>query len=131
MPAKLSVHLNVSDLPRTLDFYKKLGFEEEYVAREGENAMYADLVLDEVELSLSHIPASDDPDFQEWVSTPLGAGVVVYIMTENVDRYHDLAKEAGAVIEVPPQTRFYGRVLTINDPDGYTITFLDESKGAK
>ncbi|HVM45147.1 MAG TPA: VOC family protein, partial [Candidatus Thermoplasmatota archaeon] len=79
------------------------------------------------EFGLGHIPSNDDPGFRQWVGTPLGAGVIVYFTVPNVDRYYKLAKDARATIEMELTDRPYGRMFTLNDPDGYTISFIQES----
>ncbi|HEX2021884.1 MAG TPA: VOC family protein, partial [Candidatus Thermoplasmatota archaeon] len=89
---------------------------------------YADLDLEGAELGLGHIPSNDDPAFRAWVGTPLGAGVVVYVTVPDVDGIHARAVKAGATIEYPLRDRPYGRIFTLNDPDGYTVTFLQERR---
>lgn len=127
--ATAAVFLNVQDIDKSLAFYKALGFEVVHEVRDDEDKdtiWYADLELDGAELGLGAIPASDDPEFREWVSTPLGAGVIIYFTVDDVDSVHAKAQEIGAVIEYPPQDRPYGRVFGLNDPDGYVVTFLKE-----
>lgn len=127
-----SVFLNVHDIERSLAFYKSLGFKVTHETKmENGSVWYADLDLDGAELGLGWIEANDDPEYQKWVSTPLGAGVVVYVTVPDVDRLFQRAVEAGAVIEHAPEDRPYGRVTTINDPDGYTLVFLAEPKARR
>lgn len=130
MAASMSVFLNVADIERSLAFYRALGFrvDAEHPSRTTGATGWADLSYDGAELGLGHIATNQDPEFRAWVATPLGAGVVVYITVRDVDRIHDAALAAGAFIEVPPEDRSYGRVLTINDPDGYTLTFIREPR---
>lgn len=128
MPSKTSVFLNVLDIERSIKFYEGLGFKtvKRYPSRDGKATWYADLELDGAELSLGHIPANSEKTFRDWVATPLGAGVVVYFSVPDVEKHHRLAKEIGAVIEVPLEKRSYGTAFTVNNPDGYTVTFLTE-----
>ncbi len=126
--ASINAFLNVHDIDASLAFYEQLGFEVEdsYSSDEGQ-LWYADLELDGAYLSLGAIDANDDADFQDWVSTPLGAGVALYITVDGpdqVDAIHDRAREAKATIEHGPEDRPYGRVFTLNDPDGYVVSFL-------
>lgn len=124
--ASASVFLNVHDIERSLAFYEALGFRT--TARHGAGGVtgWADLELDGADLGLGNIASSDDPAFRAWVGTPLGAGVVVYFTVPDVDAIHDRAVKAGAAIEVPLQDRSYGRTFMLNDPDGYTVSFLTE-----
>lgn len=125
--AATSVFLNVPNIQKSIEFYRALGFEVTY---EGKNkrgeVTWCDMELDGAGLGLGHIPSNDDAAFRAWVSTPLGAGVVVYVTVDDVDAVHRKAKAIGATIEVPLEDRSYGRVFTVNDPDGYTVTFIEE-----
>lgn len=129
--ASTSVFLNVNDITKSLEFYRALGFRALAVHqnRAGADA-WADLDLDGAELGLGHIPSNDDPAFRAWCSTPLGAGVVVYMTVADVDAVYARATKIRATIEVPLEDRSYGRVFTLNDPDGYTLTFLEEPRPA-
>ncbi len=125
--AKLSVFLNVKNIEKSMALYSALGFEttETYDGEDGEIA-YADMELDGAELTLGEIGANDDPEFVAWVSTPLGAGVMLTFNVDDPDAFFAKAKGAGADIESPPGERPYGRAFTMNDVDGYTVTFLKE-----
>ena len=129
MAATTSVFLNVHDIDKSLEFYKSLGFRVVNAWKGDDGKVtYADLELDGAEFGLGSIPSSDDPAFREWVATPLGAGVVVYFTVPNVEKVLARAESVKATIEVPLQERSYGRVFTLNDLDGYTITFLTEPR---
>lgn len=126
--AEINAFLNVHDIDASLAFYQALGFqvEDSYTSDDGE-LWYADLELDGAYLSLGAIEASEDPGYQDWVSSPLGAGLLLYVTVDEpdqVDQLHERAKKAGATIEHAPEDRPYGRVFTLNDPDGYVISFL-------
>ena len=128
----LSLSLNVQDLPTSLAAYKKLGFkvDDEWKDEDG-TAYYAELSLEGAELGLAHIPSNDDSEFQKWVSTPLGAGVVAYIDVRKVDDIEKKAKASGFLIEQAATDRSYGRVLMLNDPDGYSLSFMSSLKKPK
>lgn len=128
MPVTSSVFLNVSNIEKSLEFYRNIGFRVAQTYKDDNGkAAWADLSLQGADLGLGHIQSNDDPGFRQWVGTPLGAGVIVYFTVPNVDRYHALAKAARATIEQPLTDRPYGRMFTLNDPDGYTITFIKEA----
>ena len=136
MPVSCSVFLNVSNIEKSLEFYRNVGFRVARTYKDDEGKVaWADLALQGAEFGLGHIPSNDEKSFRDWVSTPLGAGVIVYFTVPNVDRYHKLAQEARATIEMPLTDRPYGRMFTLNDPDGYTISFIQDvvrtAKGAK
>lgn len=127
MAVSSSVFLNVTNIEKSLEFYRNIGFR---VARTYKNdagqVAWADLSLQGAEFGLGHIPSNDDPGFRQWTSTPLGAGVIVYFTVPNVDRYYKLAQDVRATIEMPLTDRPYGRMFTLNDPDGYTISFITD-----
>lgn len=125
--ASTSVFLNVHDIDKSLEFYQALGFKVTSRTRGDDGrTWWADLDLSGAELGLGFIGANDDPEYRAWVGTPLGAGVVAYVTVRDVDRVFARAKKAGAVIEHAPQDRSYGRVFTLNDPDGYVVAFIRE-----
>lgn len=124
--ASISAFLNVHDIDASYAFYEALGFQE--VDRHETDAgqlHFVDLELDGAILGLGSIESNDDPSFQAWVSGTLGAGVVLYVTVDDVDAVYDRAVDAGATIEHGPEDRPYGRVFTLNDPDGYVVSFLD------
>ncbi|MHB8605200.1 MAG: VOC family protein [Thermoplasmatota archaeon] len=135
MTSTSSVFLNVQSIDKSVEFYKALGFRVTNETRDDDTRalLYADLVLDGAELGLGHIASNDDPAFRAWVATPLGAGVVIYFNVPNADAVLARAEKIRATIENPIKDRSYGRAFTLNDPDGYTVTFLTEKKrgGAK
>lgn len=129
--ASISAFLNVADIRTSLDFYTDLGFEEIDRYETDDGALhFVDLELDGAILGLGNIDSNDDPSFTEWVSGGLGSGVVLYITVGDVDRMFERARQAGATIEHPPDDRPYGRVFTMNDPDGYVVSFIDPGAGS-
>lgn len=127
--ASISAFLNVRDIEAALAFYESLGFEEidRYETDDG-TLHFVDLELDGAILGLGNIDSSDDVSFQEWVADTLGGGVVLYVTVDDVDAMYERAQDAGATIEHAPDDRPYGRVFTMNDPDGYVIAFIDPSQ---
>ena len=128
MPATTSAFLNVTNIEKSLEFYRGLGFRVDKAYERDGLVTYADLTFDGADFGLGHIASNDDPAFRQWVSTPLGAGVVVYFTVPDVDKVYEAARRTGATIEAELEDRSYGRVFTLNDPDGYTLTFLQEPK---
>lgn len=132
MPASSSVFLNVSNIDKSLEWYKALGFKVDSTSKSDNGKLaYAELKLQGADLGLGDIRSNDDEGYRQWVSTPLGAGVLIYFTVPDVDRYHKLAQASRATIEMPITDRPYGRMFTVNDPDGYTISFITEGKPAK
>ena len=131
MPATLSVFLNTHNLEKSMEFYGALGAKVKKLHKDEDGTpTYADLNLAGAEIGLGNIATNDDPSFRQWVSTPLGAGVLIYVTVPNVDRWYDRAVSEALTLETPITDRSYGRLFTVNDPDGYTITFITEKKTA-
>lgn len=123
--ATCSVLLNTNDIEKAVSFYQGLGFKTTHKSEDDEGTLaYVDLELEGAELSLASIAANEDPEFRDWVQNPLGAGVMVYFSVADVDGVFERAQELGAVIEHEPEDRSYGRVFTLNDPDGYVVAFV-------
>lgn len=129
MPATSSVFLNVTDIDRSLEFYRKIGFRVASARKDDSGRVaWADLTFQGADLGLGRIGSNPDPEFQAWVGTPLGAGVIVYFTVPNAARHWKKAQEAGVAVEQPLTERPYGTLFTLNDPDGYTISFFQEPK---
>jgi predicted enzyme related to lactoylglutathione lyase len=131
--APCSVFLNVTDITRSLAFYEGLGFavEQRHERRRDGVLAYVDLAMDGAEVGLGNIAVNDDPAFRAWVGTPLGAGVVIYVDVADAAAVQRRAERIGATIEQPLEERSYGKVVMLNDPDGYTLAFLEEPASAK
>lgn len=125
--ARTSAYLNVTDAQRSIDFYEGLGFKtmKRHGADNGRLA-HAALDLDGASLGLGEIAAvEDDPDFEEWVSTPLGAGVIVSFHVGDAEAIFERAKAIDATIERPLNDHLGVPSFTLNDPDGYVLTFME------
>ena len=130
MPAHTGVFLNVTNIEKAIEFYKSLGFTVAESNQDDDGKLaYATLELDGAEIELGSIAANDDDDFQEWVSTPLGAGVLVYFYVDDVEKLFKKAQKARVTLETPLTDRPYGTLFVTNDPDGYSIMFMTPSDG--
>jgi catechol 2,3-dioxygenase-like lactoylglutathione lyase family enzyme len=133
MKAEISVMFNVKDVDRSLAFYRSLGFTSrwQWKAEDGKLS-YAGVGLGGAVIALGRIMTDEVGgayrDYQKWVSTPLGAGVIVNVEIRGVEKLYARAKKAKAEIESRLREWPYGTAFTINDPDGYVVKFL-RSKG--
>ncbi len=136
----ISVHLTCKDMRKSVAFWRDtLGFEVENVWPDGDNPMWANMMLDRqsVMLGLS-MPieetkkfCGDDPGAlkmaeshaREFSANRPGVGITTYLMVPDIDAYHaTLSKKLKGL--GTPKTQFYGiRELPLDDPDGYHFTF--------
>ena len=120
---------NVRDVDRSVQFYRALGFTTRWrwKADDGKLA-YAGVGIGGAVIALGRIWTGEGGgvyrDYQKWVSTPLGAGVIVNVELRNVEGVYAKAKKARATIESRLRDWPYGTAFTINDPDGYVVKFL-------
>lgn len=136
----ISIMLTSRDMKRSVRFYRDvLGFELTESWPEGDNPMWANLVLDRQSVMLG---AHMDPDqaskmcgedpakaqemkarSEEFEKNKAGVGFSVYLMVPDVDAYHKQTSQRG--LKAPaPVTQFYGlRDFGTQDPDGYRLQF--------
>ena len=114
------VELFVSDVERSIAFYRALGFD---VARRYED--YVQLRRGEIRLSLQgDAHAVEGPHYftPHIKSFPRGTGVEVSIQVADVDAEYIRARTAGLNIVKPMQDRPWGaRDFRVADPDGYFL----------
>jgi catechol 2,3-dioxygenase-like lactoylglutathione lyase family enzyme len=130
MKALISVMFNVKDVDRSVAFYRSLGFTTRWKWK-GEDGQlsYAGVGIGDAVIALGRITRwgkrrGEYDSYDKWVSTPLGAGVIVNVELRNVERVYARAREVKAKIESRLRTWPYGTAFTINDPDGYVVKFL-------
>lgn len=129
MKAEISVMFNVADVDRSIAFYRKLGFTLRWKWSDDSGVTeYAGVGIGGAVLALGRIPPRGElgayQGYRAWVSSPLGAGVIVNIELRNVEGMYGKAKRARATIESGLRRWPYGTAFTINDPDGYVVKFL-------
>jgi catechol 2,3-dioxygenase-like lactoylglutathione lyase family enzyme len=130
MKAEISVMFNVKDVDRSVAFYRALGFTSRW-AWKGEDGKlaYAGVGIGGAVIALGRIELGQGSggayeDYDAWVSSPLGAGVIVNVELRSVEALYSRARKAKAKIESRLRKWPYGTAFTINDPDGYVVKFL-------
>ena len=128
MKAEMSVMLNVEDVERSVKFYRSLGFDTRWENKGDDDRLaYAGVGIGDAVIALGRIPKDRRAmakDYADWVSTPLGAGVMITVELQDVEKIHAMAKKAKAPIDSPLSERLYGTAFMVNDPDGYVVRFL-------
>jgi uncharacterized glyoxalase superfamily protein PhnB len=117
----LSPLLAVRNMKKTLDFYtKSLGFELKMAFPTPENPQYADIIKDG--MVMMFIPAQEHSiDSKE----KFGSGVYLYLHIDgDIDKYYNELKQKGVKIAVDIKDEPFGvRDFSVEDPDGYKLTF--------
>jgi len=125
----ISPALAVRDVKRTIQFYRdSLGFEMGMAFPDADNPEYADLSRDGMVIMLIPVGnAGIDSDQR------LGAGVNLYMQIDgNIDEYYNLLKSKGVKVVADIKDEPFGiRDFTIEDIDGYKLTFNQVSKAVK
>jgi catechol 2,3-dioxygenase-like lactoylglutathione lyase family enzyme len=129
MKGEISVMFNVKDVDRSVAFYRALGFTTRWKWKGDEGKLeYAGVGIGGAVIALGRITpgggGKEYSNYTKWVSSPLGAGVIVNVELRSVERIYERAKKAKAKIESRLREWPYGTAFTINDPDGYVVKFL-------
>ncbi|MFB0559117.1 MAG: VOC family protein [Dehalococcoidales bacterium] len=125
----LSPLLAVRNMKETIEFYKNsLGFKMGMAFPDASNPEYADFSKDG--MVLMFIPAADHGISSE---EKLGVGVNLYMQIDgDIDEYYQELKKKGVKIAVEIKDEPYGvRDFTVEDVDGYKLTFNQVSTTAK
>lgn len=124
----LSPLLAVRDMKKTLDFYTKhLGFELKMAFPTPDNPEYADITKDG--MVMMFVPAKNHGIGDK---EKLGTGVYLYLQIDgDIDKYYNELKQKGVKIAVDIKDEPFGvRDFTVEDPDGYKLTFNQTLKKA-
>jgi len=130
--SKFAPGIKVRDMQRSLEFYTKtLGFTiMDTLTRIDGKIAHASIGVDSPVLTLSPIDSVRTPQAKkDLAENKLGVGVRFHFdMSEGkkLDEFFIELKEKGIKIVNEPRTEFWGdRIFTIEDPDGYTLTFSE------
>ena len=125
----ISATLAVRNMRQTIEFYKNsLGFKMGMAFPDADNPEYVDLSKDG--MVLMFIPAENIGIGQE---EKMGIGLNIYMqIDEDIDEYYNELKNNGVKMVVDIKDEPYGiRDFTIQDVDGYELTFNQVSEAVK
>jgi uncharacterized glyoxalase superfamily protein PhnB len=120
----VSLSLTATDLPRSIAFYRDvLGFMMGDEWRDKGALMGVELHAGAVTFMLSQ------DDFAKGRDRVKGVGTRFYCGTaQDIDRLASQIRERGGVLDQEPKMMSWGsRVFMISDPDGFKLTFVQES----
>jgi uncharacterized glyoxalase superfamily protein PhnB len=124
----LSPLLAVRNMKKTLDFYNKsLGFTLKMAFPTPKNPQYADIIKDGMVLMFI-LAKEHGIDTKE----KFGTGLYLYLQIDgDIDKYYNELKQKGVKIAVDIKDEPFGvRDFTVEDPDGYKLTFNQALKKA-
>ncbi len=105
-----AVTLHVSDMGRSLAFYRTMGFD---VAYGDERAAFSSLRIGDQFLNLM---LADSPPVHGW------GRVILHV--SDVDAFHRRAVTSGLTPDAPPRDAGWGeRYFHLRDPDGHELSF--------
>jgi catechol 2,3-dioxygenase-like lactoylglutathione lyase family enzyme len=109
-----------SDLKKTADFYRRLGFE----AQESSDGVSIKMN----DFALEFIDEKTTPIQNESGKTPKGLGIYTYIEVNDADEHFNFIKKNGITPRTEPKTWPWGkREFVVKDPDGYKIVFYSSA----
>ena len=127
---KIIPELSVTNLEKSLKFYKCIGFKIEYERHENK---FVFLSMGEIQFMLQEISENDKWDIAP-LSYPFGNGINFQLEVENVDKIYKSLKENNYKIAFEIEENWYrqdnkllgNREFLIQDPDGYLLRFSED-----
>ncbi|HTA61621.1 MAG TPA: VOC family protein [Bacteroidia bacterium] len=123
----LSPNIFVKDMPKTIEFYKQLGFEVAMsVPETGNNFVWVMMTNSKVTFMFQTYDslANELPD----ISRKDGASLLFYINVENIRAFFKRIKDKVTVLKGLEKT-FYGATeFSIKDNNNYVLTFAEHEQ---
>lgn len=127
---KIIPELSVSNLEKSLEFYKLIGFKIEYERPENK---FVFLSLGEIQFMLQEISKDDKWDVAP-LTYPFGNGINFQLEVENVEKIYELLKEKNYYIAFQMEENWYrqddkllgNKEFLVQDPDGYLMRFSED-----
>lgn len=108
---------HVADLKRSMAYYQQLGFTVQFSYEDA----YAGLVRDACHLHLRH----GTPRRHTGNASDPGERIDACFMVRDAGRLADEMASRGVTFAVPLRSMPYGTEFYIDDPDGYTLAFVE------
>lgn len=127
---KMIPELSVSNLEKSIQFYKTIGFKIEYERPENK---FVFLSLGEIQFMLQEIEENDKWEIAP-LSYPFGNGVNFQLEVENVEKIYNALKENNYKIAFEMEENWYrqddkllgNKEFLIQDLDGYLLRFSED-----
>ena len=106
-----AVTFAIRDMARSLEFYRKLGFELVYG---GEHTLFSSLKAGTAFVNLAVRPAYE----HRWW------GRIIF-RVDDVDAHHRMVQAQGLMADAPQDAAWGERFFHITDPDGHELSFAE------
>lgn len=122
--------LSVTNLEKSLEFYRTLGFKTEYERPENK---FVFLSLGEIQFMIQEITDNDKWDIAPLIY-PFGNGINFQLEVDNVEKIYNSIKENNYNIVFEIQENWYrqddkllgNKEFLVQDPDGYLLRFSED-----
>jgi uncharacterized glyoxalase superfamily protein PhnB len=122
----ISPNIFVKDINETIDFYKQLGFSLTTTVPEEGDLIFAMMTCGNVIFMFQTFESLGDE--LPTVSRQNGGSLLLYIQTNEITKFFDQIKDKVKVIKELEKT-FYGATeFSIEDNNGYLLTFAEDEK---
>lgn len=120
-----AILLFVSDIKKSADFYRELGFEVNLPNDRMAEAKLNNFVLQLIDKN----QVVQEPAFQKEAATePKGMGVFIYVEVDDVDKHFADLKSKNIKSTEPRDWPWGNREFVAKDPDGYKLVFYKRLK---
>ena len=120
----ISPNIFVKDINKTIDFYKQLGFSLTTRVPEEGDLIFAMMTCGNVIFMFQTFESLGDE--LPTVSRQNGGSLLLYIQTNEITKFFDQIKDKVKIIKGLEKT-FYGATeFSIEDNNGYLLTFAEE-----
>ena len=127
---KIIPELSVTNLEKSLKFYKIIGFKIEY---ERPETKFAFISLGEIQFMLQELSDNDKWDVGA-LTYPFGNGINFQLEVDNVDEIYNKLKSENYKIAFEMEENWYrqdnkllgNKEFLIQDPDGYLLRFSED-----
>jgi uncharacterized glyoxalase superfamily protein PhnB len=122
----VSPNIFVTDIKQTIDFYKQLGFDVVATVPEQGDIVWAMMTCGKVTFMFQSFENLGDD--LPMISRQNGGSLLLYIQTTEIRKFFDQVKDKVNVIKGLEKT-FYGATeFSIEDNNGYVLTFAEDEK---
>ena len=122
--------LSVTNLERSLNFYKLIGFKLQYARPENK---FVFISLGQIQFMLQEISSNDKWNIAP-LTYPFGNGINFQLEVDNIDKIYNILKQTNYKIAFDIEENWYrqdnkllgNKEFLVQDPDGYLLRFSED-----